>query len=264
MQLSGYRGDWSLVTGASSGIGREFALQLAAAGMNLVLVARRKQLLDTLATELKERHGVQVRPVAMDLARPGAVAEVKSLLSSHGCRIRLLCNNAAFGHWGRFENATASDYQQMVQLNVGAVVATCHGFLPDLKSFPSSVVINVSSAAAFQPVPYMAAYAATKAFVQSFSQALHGEWKEYGILVQTLVPGPTETEFDVLAGAYPSALTKRGSAVDVVRDSLTHLGADDPVAMSAKGTLKQRVFAGIFPPRIVIREVAKRFRPPSG
>jgi short-subunit dehydrogenase len=263
MQLSTYRGDWALVTGASSGIGREFALALAAAGMNLALVARRKDRLDELAAELTGLHGVESRVVVADLARPEAPAQIKALLSSESRRIRLVCNNAAFGRWGRFENASAADYQDMVQVNITALVATCHAFLPDLRSFPSSVIINVASAAAYQPVPYMAVYAATKAFVASFSQALYGEWKDYGVLVQTLIPGPTETEFDVVAGAYPSVVIKRVPAAQVVRDSLAHLGAEDPVALSAKGTLAQRFFAGLFPPRVVIREVAKRFRPPE-
>lgn len=262
MQLSTYRGEWALVTGASSGIGREFARQLAASGLNLVLVARREALLDSVAAELTERHGIEAQPIASDLAQPEAAAELKALLSSRGRRVRLLCNNAAFGHWGRFEDASADTYQAMLQLNVATLVATCRAFFPDLKSFPSSVVINVSSVAAFQPVPYMAAYAASKAFVQSFSQALHGEWSEHGILVQALVAGPTETEFDRVAGA-PGSITRRGSAADVVRDALTSLGRDEPVAFSAKGTLKQRIFAGLAPPRVVIREVAKRFRPPD-
>jgi uncharacterized protein len=262
MRLSTYKGYWALVTGASSGIGREFALQLAAAGMSVVLVARRKELLDTLAAEVIERYGVQARALVADLAQPGTAAELKAVLSSEGRHIRLMCNNAAFGRWGRFEKASSAVYQDMVQVNASAIVTMCSSFLPDLKLFPSSVIINVSSAAALQPVPYMAVYAATKAFVLSFSQALYGEWKEYGVLVQTLVPGPTETEFDIVAGAYASALTKRGSAAQVVRDSLAHLTAEDPVALSAKGTLKQRIFAGLFPPRIVIREVARRFQPP--
>lgn len=262
MQVSTYRGDWALVTGASSGIGREFALQLAAAGMNVILVARRRPMLDILSAEVIERHRVEARVVVADLAQPGAVAQIKARLSSEGHRVRLLCNNAAFGRWGGFEKASAAVYQDMVQVNVSAVVATCYCFLPDLRTFPSSVVINVSSAAAFQPIPYMAVYAATKAFVLSFSQALFGEWQAYGVLVQTLVPGPTATEFDVVAGAYPSARITRGPAAQVVRDSLAHLRRGDPVALTAKGTLAQRVFAALFPPRIVIREVARRFQPP--
>jgi hypothetical protein len=263
MKLSTYRGEWALVTGASSGIGREFALQLAATGLNVVLVARREPLLESLATELRGRYPVDAIALASDLARPQAAGEIRAGLAARGVRIRLLCNNAAFGRWGRFEDATAETYQAMMQVNVAALVTLCRTFFPDLASYPSSVVINVSSAAALQPVPYMAAYAATKAFVQSFSQALHGEWKEHGILVQALVPGPTDTEFDRLAGAYESTLVGRGPPAQVVRDALAGLERDDAVAFSAKGTLVQRLFAGIAPPRIVIREVAKRFRPPE-
>ncbi len=263
MRISEFKGDWALVTGASSGIGREFALQFAAAGMNLVLVARRKPRLDALAEELAERCDAQVRVVVADLAEPNAVADIRAIVVSEGCRIRLLCNNAAFGHWGQFESASLAACQNMVQVNIGALVSLCYCLLPELTRFSSSVVINVSSAAAYQPVPYMAEYAATKAFVSSFSQALHQEWKEHGVLVQTLVPGPTATEFDTVAGAYASVLTERGSAEQVVRDSLAHLARDAPVALSAKGTFKQRLFAALFPPSFVIREVARRFRPPS-
>ncbi|HVF64132.1 MAG TPA: SDR family NAD(P)-dependent oxidoreductase [Casimicrobiaceae bacterium] len=263
MDLATFRGDWALVTGASSGIGREFALKLAETGLNVVVVARREQRLEELAALLRRSNAIRTKVIALDLASAGAAEALKDRLTADGCRIRLLCNNAAFGHWGRFEKASQASYQSMVQVNVGTLVATCFAFFADLKSFPSSVVINVSSAAALQPVPYLAVYAATKAFVQSFGQALHGEWKEHGILVQTLVPGPTETEFDRVAGAYASALTKRGSAADVVSDALAALGRDDPVAFSAKGTLTQRMFAGLAPPRLVIREVAKRFRPPE-
>jgi short-subunit dehydrogenase len=150
----------------------------------------------------------------------------------------------------------------MLQLNISAMVTLCHDFMPDLSSFPSSVIINVSSAAAYQPVPFMAVYAATKAFVSSFSQALHGEWKVRGVYVQTLIPGPADTEFDAVAGAYESSLTTRRPASQVVRDSLEALRNESPVALSAKGTYVQRLFAGLCPPAMVIREVAKRFSPP--
>lgn len=263
MKLAEYRESWALVTGASSGIGREFARQLAAAGLHLVLVARRGPLLDALAAELAERHRIRTRIVVADLARPEAAADIRRTLAAEGIRIRLLCNNAAFGRWGRFEAASASTYQDMLQVNIGAMVGLSHAFLPDLTSFPSSVVVNVSSAAAFQPIPYMAVYAATKAFVLHFSQALHGEWKDRGVLVQTLVPGPTETEFDSTAGAYASALTTRDPPAKVVRDSLAHLATAAPLALSARGTLVQRLFAGLFPARIVIREVGRRFTPPG-
>lgn len=263
MKLAEAAGQWALVTGASSGIGREFAVQLAAKGINVVVVARRKERLEAVAEELRARHGVRIEAIAADLTQAGTVGHVKARLEQAGIRIRVLCNNAAFGRWGRFEETPPELYREMIELNTNVLVATCHAFLDDLASFPSSLVINVSSPASYQPVPYMAVYAASKAFVQSFSQALHGEWKGRGIHVQTLVPGPTESEFDTTALAYASALTGRDAPADVVRASLARLDARRPVVTAAKGTFKQRFFAGLFPPSIVIREVGKMFTPPE-
>jgi len=263
MQLSDLKGHWALVTGASSGIGEEFARQLAQAGVRLVLVARREERLLAVVERLREQYDVEARAIVADLADVTAVARIRDELDGAGIRIRLLCNNAGAGRWGRFEATDARVYDELNTLNTTTLVATCRRFFDHLAAFPSSAVINVSSAAAYQPVPYMAVYAASKAFVQSFSQALHGEWKKHGILVQTLVPGPTDTEFDAKAGAYESALTERGPAADVVRTSLAALERGVPVVNAAKGTYKQRVFAGLAPPAMVIREVGKMFRPPG-
>jgi len=263
MRLSDFKGHWALVTGASSGIGEEFAGQLAQAGVRLVLVARREERLLAVVQRLREQYGVEARAIVADLADVTAVARIRDELDGEGIRIRLLCNNAGAGRWGRFEATDAKVYDELNTLNTTTLVATCRRFFDHLAAFPSSAVINVSSAAAYQPVPFMAVYAASKAFVQSFSQALHGEWKEHGILVQTLVPGPTDTEFDAKAGAYESALTERGPAADVVRASLAALERGVPVVNAAKGTYKQRVFAGLAPPAMVIREVGKMFRPPG-
>lgn len=263
MNITDCKGHWALVTGASAGIGREFAMQLAAAGLNLAIAARRKPLLDELATSLVERHRVQVRAIAVDLCEPDAAARIRAQLGAEGIRIRLLCNNAGVGRWGRFEDTPTQVYERMLRLNTIAVVALCREFVADLAGFPTSVIINVSSPAALQPVPYMAVYAASKTFVHSFSQALYGEWRERGVLVQTLVPGPTATEFDTIAGAYESAVKERGSAARVVNDSLSHLQRDRPVVNSAKGTLQQRLFVALCPPKMVIGTVAKMFRPPA-
>ncbi|MCM2278733.1 MAG: SDR family oxidoreductase [Oligoflexia bacterium] len=256
----GWKNDWALVTGASSGIGMEFARQLAASGMNVVLVARREKNLDTLARELSLRFGAHAVVVSCDLAEPDAAARLHARLIQKNIRVRFLCNNAGVGKWGLFEQTDQQTLQNMIQVNIGAVMAICHEFLPDLRQFPSSAVINVSSQAAFQPVPYMAAYAATKAFIQSFSQALHGEWKNYGITVQTLVPAPTATEFDAKAGAYESAIQKRFPPEDVVRASLAALASEAPVAGNVS-TLFQRLFAALMPARVVIRTVGKMFQP---
>lgn len=263
MKLSDLKGHWALVTGASSGIGQELATQLAQAGANLVLVARREERLQALADTLRRQHGVKTHVAAVDLSAPGAVDALKAQLAPAGIRVRLLCNNAGAGRWGRFMDGAGADYERINALNTTALVSMCHAFFGDLASFPGSAVINVSSAAAYQPVPYMAMYAASKAFVQSFSQALHGEWKEHGILVQTLVPGPTESEFDAKAGAYESAVTQRDTPVQVVRAALAGLEGGAPVVAVARGTYKQRFFAGLFPPAMVIREVGKMFKPPK-
>ena len=264
MQLSDLKGHWALVTGASSGIGEEFARQLAQAGLRLVLVARREERLLAVVNRLREQYGVEARAIVADLADVTTVARIREELDGEGIRIRLLCNNAGAGRWGRFEATDAKVYDELNTLNTTTLVATCRRFFDHLAAFPSSAVINVSSAAAYQPVPYMAVYAASKAFVQSFSQALHGEWKEHGILVQALVPGPTDTEFDAKAGAYESALVERDAPADVVRASLAGLERGVPVVNAAKGTYKQRVFAGLAPHAMVIREVGKMFKPPAG
>ncbi|MEJ2685884.1 MAG: SDR family NAD(P)-dependent oxidoreductase [Gammaproteobacteria bacterium] len=264
MKLDELKGHWALVTGASSGIGREYCLQLAKAGVNTVLVARRKERLDELRAQIEGAFGARALVVPADLGRSGEAARIHGVLQEKSIRIRLLCNAAAFGQWGRFEGADADLYTAMVQVNTSALVSLCRVFMEDLAGYSSSAIINVSSPAAYQPVPYMAVYAATKAFVHSFSQALHGEWKSRGVLVQTLVPGPTATEFDTKAGAYESALKGRQPASTVVRRSLRELEHGSPVASSATGSFKQRLFAALAPPAMVIRTVGKMFAPPDG
>ncbi len=257
-------GDWALVTGASTGIGREYARQLARLGIHVVIVARQKHLLDSLAEEITATGQARAVPIELDLAAPGAAPELLTRLGSLGpLRMRLVVNNAGCGAWGAFDATLAERYQNIVALNNAGLVSITAALLPWLQQCTPSALINVSSQAAYQPVPYMAIYAASKAFVHSFSQALHEELFPKGVLVQTLVPGPTATEFDRLAGAYTSSLTVRGSTTDVVAASLAGLERGAIIASNAKGLWKQRLFAGLFPPRAVVREVAKLFRPPT-
>ena len=257
-----WAGQWALVTGASSGIGREFAIQLAAKGINLVLLARRATLLETLASELTRQHRVATLVMVADLADPATPERVRCRLEASGIRVRLLVNNAAFGRWGRFEAQNGRVYRDMLQVNAIAPVRLCQELLTQLKSFPDAAIINLSSQAGFQPVPFMAVYAASKAFIHQFSQALNGEWGQHRILVQTLLPGPTATAFDEIAGAYADVIDGRGRAQDVVGCSLRGLAKGWPVVCTAKGTLKQRLFA-LMPARLVIRTVARMFRPPQ-
>jgi short-subunit dehydrogenase len=264
MSLETWRGDWALVTGASAGIGREFARQLAEAGLNLALTARRADRLEELAAGLRAQHGVRTLVVPLDLARPGAPEELRARLQVEGITVRLLINNAAVGHWGTFANVPAEDYAAMVGLNVTTVVTLCRLFLPDLAAHARSVVLNVSSPAALQPMPYMAVYAASKAFVSSFSQALYAEWAERGVLVKALLPGPTRTEFETRHDDRIAALGQhRDDPADVVRAALAALERDTPLVATARGTYRQRVLAALLPARLLARAVAKRFRPPS-
>ena len=260
VDVSQLRGRWALVTGASAGIGREFATSLAAEGMNVVLIARREVLLEALARDLRARHRVEAVVVPIDLASPHAVAVILESLRSRSISVCLLCNNGAFGHWGHFDERDVDFYQRMIQVNVATPVALCRALLPDLTSAPTAVIINVTSGAAYQPVPYMTVYAATKAFLSSFSLALHAELASSPVLVQTLVPGPTATEFDVHAGAPP--LQGRAEAAEVVAVAIRHLRTGVPVAAHATGIYMQRLLGAILPVRKLLNEVEKRFRPP--
>lgn len=257
-------GAWAVVTGASAGIGRAYARELAARGMNLVLVARRDPLLLALADELAPAHGVRVVPMAMDLSAPGAGEALLGRIEELGdVRLRLVVNNAACGRWGPYSSDQAARYGEIVRLNCGAMVDVTAALLPRLTRSAPSALVNVSSQAAYQPVPFMAVYGASKAFVQSFSLALFEELAPAGVLVQTLIPAPTATEFDQRAGAYTSSVVGRGAPEDVVAASLAGLERGAAVASNAKGLWKQRLFAGLFRPEFVVRQVARMFRPPA-
>jgi short-subunit dehydrogenase len=191
----------ALVTGASSGIGEAFARALAARGAHLVLAARTTEKLEALAAELSERHGIRAVPIAADLARPGAGAELAREVERRGITIDALINNAGFATYGPFEALPAERERDEVQLNVAAVVDLSHAFFPGMVSRRRGAIVNVASTAAFTPLPYMAVYGATKAFVLSFSEALWFEGRERGVAVLALCPGPTETAFFDVANA---------------------------------------------------------------
>ncbi|HEU0013206.1 MAG TPA: SDR family oxidoreductase [Longimicrobium sp.] len=195
-----YRGRWALVTGASSGIGQEFAKALAARGMNVVLCARRRDRLLDLARSLEAEHAVRADVVDEDLSRDGAPARAWAR-AAEGRDIHLLVNNAGIGAHGRFDELPLDRQREMVRLNCGAVLELTHLALGDMLPRGSGGIVNVASVVAFQPVPYKAAYAATKAFVLSLSEALAEENRGSGVRILALCPGPTPTEFQEHAGS---------------------------------------------------------------
>lgn len=185
----------ALITGASSGIGRALAKRLAAEGLNLVLVARNESALNDLARELTQLDYIQTTVIAQDLAIEGSGLLLQTRLAALGIAIDVLVNNAGFGTYGPFETLSSQTEQSEIAVNVSAVVDLCHAFVPGMLARGSGAVLNIASTAAFQPGPYLAVYAATKAFVLSFSEALWAEYRHRGVHVAALCPGPVETAF---------------------------------------------------------------------
>lgn len=195
-----YQGKTALITGASSGIGEAFARALAARGMTVALVARSADRLEHLAAEFARQYGIRAEVIAADLTDPAAVAGVVEAIRQRGLAIDLLINNAGFGLHGPFETLSSEREQDEIQLNIGALVALTHAIVPDMLAQSSGAVINISSTLAFQPVPFMAVYGATKSFVLSFTQALTEEYRGRGVRFLALSPGVTSTQFFAVAG----------------------------------------------------------------
>lgn len=213
---------YTLITGASAGIGSVFAKQLAEQGQNLILSARRKEKLDALANELNQQYKVKVETLSADLASPSGSEELATAILENGWKVNGLINNAGFGDRGLFSELSLDRQLQMIQLNVTSLVDLTHRLLPNIRTQQNAFIINVASTAAFQAGPKMAIYYATKAFVLSFSEALHEELKKDNIAVSTLCPGATESEFAQEANMTNTKLFKAGAmtAETVVKKSL--------------------------------------------
>lgn len=194
----------ALITGASSGLGLEFAELLAAKKVDLVLAARRQEPMEKLASDLRRRYGVDIHVEPIDLAAPGAAARLKSSLDEKALRIDVLVNNAGYGLHGDFLDTPLERTTDMIQLNITALTELSYVFGRDMAARGSGEILLIASLLAFQPVPTYAAYAATKSYVLSFGEALHDELRSRGVIVTTLCPGHTETGFDAAAGAYIS------------------------------------------------------------
>jgi uncharacterized protein len=197
---SQFLGRWSLVTGASSGLGEELAKRLAQRGSHLVLTARAESRLANLAHDLHRINGIETRVIAADLARPDGADALVSGIRAHGVTISHLINNAGFGSAGAFADLDAERESDMVELNVASVVRLTRALLGPMLAAREGGVLNVASTAAFQPVPFMATYGATKAFVVSFTLALATELKGTGVRAMALCPGPVHTGFQAAAG----------------------------------------------------------------
>jgi uncharacterized protein len=229
--------DVALVTGASSGLGAEFARQLAAAGHDLALVARSTDRMEALAATLRRTHGVQVDVIGQDLAAPDAAARVVAELSARGLSVSLLVNSAGFGTCGRFEDiAEALDHDQLM-VNVVALADLTHALVGPMLARGRGAVINVASTAAFQPAAYFAVYSAAKAFVLNFSLALWSEYRDRGIKVLALCPGPVDTGFFATIGTAKAAIGGRmDNAERVVAGAIRALDRNKGYVVVGRGT----------------------------
>lgn len=186
---------FALITGASKGIGKSIALQLAANKKDLLLIARSEQQLQELATDVQKKYGIKAYYLSMDLSRQEASRHVFNWCSENGYDVDMLINNAGYGLSGSFERYTLEEHVNMMQLNMNVVVEMTYLFLPQLKKQPKAYILNIASSAAYQAIPYLSLYAASKSFVLQFSRGLHHELKKTNVSVTCVNPGATDTAF---------------------------------------------------------------------
>jgi uncharacterized protein len=250
----------TLITGASAGLGAEFARQCAARGEALALAARRRDRMEALKAAL----GGEVHIFTADLSEAGAAASLIAELAAEGLVVDTLINNAGFGLAGRFADLPQSRQSEMIDLNVRALAELCHLVLPGMRERGRGAILNVASTAAFQAGPNMAVYYASKAFVLSFTEALHHELKGSGIRVSCLCPGPTESEFGEVAGSKSPALERiKGPAAPVVRAGLRGLDAGKAIVIPG---LPNKITAQVnrIVPRAMMRRLVGRIKVDGG
>lgn len=257
-----YRRQTVIVTGASSGLGAEFARQLARRGADLVLVARRADRLKDLADELTRVHGVTVTVVARDLGQPDAGRTLRAELESRGIHATGLVNNAGFGTHNALTDEDPDRLQSMIALNVSALVDLSRAYIDPLTSADTGILINVASLLGFQPTPYLSVYGATKAFVLSFTESLWEENRGTGLRVLAVCPGATKTEFYDAAGSetadYGAKRVTTDHVVKTALDTLDRRSAPPsvitngrPIALASK----------ILPRRLIVRFMGRMARP---
>ena len=259
-----YAGTTSLVTGASSGLGEEFARQLAARGGDLVLVARSADRLEALAEDLRARHRVTVTTLPADLSLPAEVSRVAAQAAT--TEIDVLVNNAGFGTYGTFADLDAGREHDEIMVNAVAAVDLAHAVLPGMLGRRRGGIITVASAAAFQPSPHQAVYGATKAFALAFSEALWAESRGTGVRILALCPGPVATGYFTALGdqdATPSVIYRRmADPVDVVKAALR--GFDHDAMIVIPGLRTRFLAQGYrFFPRTLMARMTGRMLAPS-
>jgi len=250
-----FSGTFALVTGASSGLGEEFARQLAHRGCNLVLTGRSREKLETLASDLARINGVATRVVTADLAQPGGAEQLALIVDDLGVVIDHLVNNAGYGAAGSFAESDPARQSGMVRVNVESVVCLSRHFLPGMVRRNRGGIINIGSTAAYQPTPYMATYGATKAFVVSFSAALASEVEQTDVRVLACCPGFVPTGFQSAAGMPDGSVLKLSKLEPnaVVQSTLEAYAAGRIVYVPGTVNSLQTTLSKVLPRAVVVR-----------
>jgi uncharacterized protein len=258
MQPQGY----ALITGASSGIGEEFARQLAVQGWSLILVARSQDRLEKVRTELMSAHmGIDVVAIPLDLTVPGAPADLFQRTQAAHLDAELLINNAGFGAFAEFASLDLDRIRQMLALNIVALVELTHLYMQPMMQRRRGGIINIASVAGFAPLPYSTVYAATKAFVKSFSDALFEEARQRGVHVMAVNPGTTETNFFRVAGQSPfSHRARMQTSAEVVRESLRAFERKKSSVVTGGSNRLLTVILTLLPRRWITAAVGKAMR----
>ena len=252
----------SLITGASSGIGEAFARRLGAEKHNLVLVARSEKALHELCDEMMLKHKIMAHYVVLDLAEPDADRKLFEETERCGFEVNWLINNAGFGSVGDFAKLEVDRELQMIELNIAALVAITHTYLKGMRERKRGTIINVSSAAGFQPIPFMATYAATKAFVSSFTEAIAEENRPYGIQIIALCPGSTKTNFFAASNIErPIQVKGQQTVEDVVETAMRAVASGRTKVISGTAN-KIGAMLGKFTPNFISRRVMAKMLSP--
>lgn len=254
----------TLITGASSGIGAAFARRLAALGRNVFLVARSEDKLITLCNELGRISNIRAQYLATDLSQSDSALNLVDETKKRGLNIDMLINNAGFGSMGDFAKLDIARELNMIDLNIKSLVELTYRFLVPMRELKQGTIINVASTAGFQPVPFMATYAASKAFVLSFSEALWEENRRHGIHVMALCPGVTETNFFEAAQVDRPPMRAAQTAEDVVATALRGLARQKSHVVSGWTNLLMIEAERFLPRSVVVRVAGKALRPKYG
>lgn len=252
---------FAIITGASRGIGAEYARALAAQGYDLLLVARDQNRLNQLAREIQQTLSVQIWTEPLDLAKPNAAATLYHLAQSYRPHVSLLINNAGFGLYGMFTDMPLSTIQDMLQVHIHVTTESTRLFLPDMMNQRQGAIINVASVAGFFPIPYMAEYAATKAFIIYFSEAVAMEAREGGVTIQACCPGYTETEFHQTTKHRPRHILPPQTPHDVVQTSLNELKSNKTLVTIGWPGVGAQWMARLMPKRWLMHLTSRLVRP---